>query len=66
MKTIINERHHEDNLSTFSAIQPNAPIREIEKSHSEISYVSRFGYNRNINDQQLIGISDVKTVYNNN
>jgi hypothetical protein len=48
MKTLINERHQEDNQSSLSAIQPYAPIREMEKSHSEISYVSRFGYHKNL------------------
>ena len=61
MKTLINEKQQDDNMSSLSAIQPYAPLREIEKSQSDISYVSRFGYQKKLNDNQ-IGISDIKTV----
>lgn len=62
MKTLINEKQHDDNQSSLSAIQPYAPLREIEKSQSDISYVSRFGYNKKYSDNQLAGCSDIKTV----
>lgn len=50
MKTLINVRHNEDNQSSVSAIQPYAPLRETEKSQSDISYVSRFGYHKKLNE----------------
>lgn len=53
MKTLINARHNEDNQSSLSAIQPCAPLRETEKSHSDISYVSRFGYLKKLGEMQL-------------
>ena len=62
MKTLINEKQQDDNMSSLSNIQPYAPLREIEKSQSDISYVSRFGYQKKFSDNQLIGLSDIKTV----